>query len=72
MGSQLVPLEQGDLVTVKAQTLGDGAPDDPTSDDDDARHIRKWKGLDSRTCVRYLRTRLHFLSCVSLAEAAPT
>ena len=41
MRTQLVTFEEGDLVVVERQTLGGGAADDPASDHDDPRHIRK-------------------------------
>jgi hypothetical protein len=37
----MVAFEERDLVTFEAQPLGDCAPDDPTTDDDDPRHIDK-------------------------------
>jgi hypothetical protein len=39
--SAVVALEQDDLMSFKAQTLGDGAADHPSADHDDPRHIRK-------------------------------
>jgi hypothetical protein len=39
--SELVTFEECDVVTFEAQTLGDGASDDPATDDNDPRHIKK-------------------------------
>jgi hypothetical protein len=39
--AELVTFEECDVVTFEAQTLGDSASDDPATDDDDPRHIKK-------------------------------
>jgi hypothetical protein len=39
--AELVTFEQRDLVTFEAQTLGDSTSDDPATNDDDPRHIKK-------------------------------